>query len=59
MGKVTQICQISKKENFKATNFYNKFQWVSKNIEGIWAFFTFIFSMKPNLARALLWMIAT
>jgi hypothetical protein len=38
---MVQIRQISKRKKFKLPNFYNKFQYVAKNIEGSWFFFHF------------------
>jgi hypothetical protein len=33
---MAQIRQILKKKNSKFSEFYDKFQWVAKNIEGFW-----------------------
>ncbi len=51
MKKIAQIRQILKKKNSKFSEFYNKFQCVAKNIEGLWVFSTFIYSIQPNLAK--------
>jgi hypothetical protein len=51
MKKMAQIRQILKKKNSKFSEFYDKFQWVAKNIKGFWVFSTFISSMQPNLAK--------
>ncbi len=46
MGKIVQIFQFSKKKKkSKSPDFYNKFQYVAKNIEGSWFFSTFISGM--------------
>jgi len=51
MEKMTQIRQILKIVFFKSPDFYDKFQQVTKNIEGLGFFPTFISSMQPNLAK--------
>jgi hypothetical protein len=39
MGKITQIRQITKRKNSKSPDFYDKFHYVAKNIEGFCFFF--------------------
>jgi len=39
MKKMTQICQISKKNNIQIARFLWKVQKVAKNIQGFWFFF--------------------
>ncbi len=39
MEKMAQICQISKTKVSESPDFYDKFQWVAKNIEGFCFFF--------------------
>ncbi len=45
MEKWFKFAKFRKEKKFKLQNFYNKFQYVAKNIEGSWFFPTFISGM--------------
>jgi hypothetical protein len=45
MEKMTEIHQISKTKVSRLADFYDKFQLVTKNVEGFGFFFTFISSL--------------
>jgi hypothetical protein len=51
MEKMAQTCQISKNFFFTLPDFYDKFQWVAKNLEGFCFSPTFKSSMWPVLAK--------
>jgi hypothetical protein len=49
--KWPKFARFLRKKIPKLVDFYDKFQWVAKNIERFWVFYTFTSSMKPNLAK--------
>ncbi len=50
MEKINQIRHISKRKNSKSPDFYEKFQYVAKNIE-VFFFFFFFFFFPTSISR--------